>query len=393
MSLAFGREFLSIPGPGVIPDAVLQAMHRPAVDIYEGGALEEMTWTLLSDLKPVAGTTGESFIYIGNGHAAWEAALANTLSRGDEILVLESGRFAVGWGQMAQSMGIQMDILHAQPRRAIDPNAVEARLREDTNHRIKAVLCVQVDTASSLYNDIATIRKAIDAAGHPALFMVDVIASQGCMRYEMDAWGVDVTVGGSQKGLMTPPGLGFNWASEKAMAANETAGLRTQYWDWQLRRERPHYRKYCGTAPIHMIFALRAALDILMGEGLENAWKRHRTLANGVRAAVSAWAEGGVLQMNAVESSERADSVTTVLTGEIDVDRLRKFCQKELGLVIGRGIGDFEGKAFRIGHMGHLNPPMILGTLATTQVGLIASQIPHGSGAIEAAAAAIAEHF
>lgn len=393
MSLAFGREFLSIPGPGVIPDAVLQAMHRPAVDIYEGGALEEVTWTLLSDLKPVARTQGESFIYIGNGHAAWEAALANTLSRGDEILVLESGRFAVGWGQMAQSMGVGMDILPAPARRAIDPNAVEDRLRADTKHRIKAVLCVQVDTASSLYNDIAAIRQAIDAAGHPALFMVDVIASQGCMRYEMDAWGVDVTVGGSQKGLMTPPGLGFNWANEKALAAGQKADLRTQYWDWSLRRERPHYRKYCGTAPIHMIFALRAALDILNAEGLENAWKRHRTHANAVRAAVSAWAEGGVLEMNPIEPAERADSVTTVLTGEVDVTRLRKFCHEELGLVLGRGIGEFEGKAFRIGHMGHLNPPMILGTLASTQVGLIASQIPHGSGALEAAAAAIAEHF
>ena len=393
MSLAHGREFLSIPGPGVIPDAVLQAMHRPAIDIYEGGALEETTWSLLRDLKPVAGTEGESFIFIANGHGAWEAALANTLSRGDRILVLESGRFAVGWGQMAQAMGIEMEILPAPPRRAIDPNRVEARLRADDGHTIKAVLCVQVDTASSLYNDIAAIRAAIDAAGHPALFMVDVIASQGCMRYEMDAWGVDVTVGGSQKGLMTPPGLGFNWANEKALAAHRTADLRTQYWDWSLRRERPHYRKYCGTAPIHHIFALRAALDILFAEGLENAWRRHRTLANGVRAAVEAWSQNGPLEMNAIEPAERADSVTTILTGGIDVDRLRKFCQKELGLVLGLGIGDFDGKAFRIGHMGHLSPPMILGTLAATQVGLIASQIPHGAGAIDAAAAAIAEHF
>jgi alanine-glyoxylate transaminase/serine-glyoxylate transaminase/serine-pyruvate transaminase len=393
MSLAHGREFLSIPGPGVIPDAVLQAMHRPAVDIYEGGELEETTWSLLRDLKPVAGTEGESFIYIANGHGAWEAALANTLSRGDRILVLESGRFAVGWGQMAQALGIEMEVLPAPARRAIDPNMVEARLRADDGHGIKAVLCVQVDTASSLYNDIAAIRAAIDAAGHPALFMVDVIASQGCMRYEMDAWGVDVTVGGSQKGLMTPPGLGFNWANEKALAAHRSADLRTQYWDWSLRRERPHYRKYCGTAPIHHIFALRAALDILNAEGLENIWKRHRTLANGVRAAVEAWSQNGPLEMNAIEPTERADSVTTVLTGDVDVERFRKFCQKELGLVLGLGIGDFDGKAFRIGHMGHLSPPMILGTLAATQVGLITSQIPHGAGALDAAAAAIAEHF
>jgi alanine-glyoxylate transaminase/serine-glyoxylate transaminase/serine-pyruvate transaminase len=393
MSLAHGREFLSIPGPGVVPDAVLQAMHRPAVDIYEGGELEEITWSLLSDLKPVARTAGESFIFISNGHGAWEAALVNTLSRGDKILVLESGRFAVGWGHMAASMGVEMEILPAEPRRAINPNAVEDRLRADGNHEIKAVLCVQVDTASSLHNDIPAIRQAIDAAGHPALFMVDVIASQGCMPYEMDAWGVDVTVGGSQKGLMTPPGLAFNWANEKALAARKTADLCTQYWDWDLRRERPHYRKFCGTAPIHMIFGLRAALDILAAEGLENAWKRHKTLANGVRAAVETWAEGGALEINPLEPSERADSVTTILTGGHDPDRLRKFCQQELGLVLGLGIGDFEGKAFRIGHMGHLNPPMILGTLATTQVGLMAMQIPHGTGAIEAATAAIAQHY
>jgi alanine-glyoxylate transaminase/serine-glyoxylate transaminase/serine-pyruvate transaminase len=177
------------------------------------------------------------------------------------------------------------------------------------------------------------------------------------------------------------------------MEANRRAGLRTQYWDWQLRLEGPHYRKYCGTAPIHHIYALRAALDILNAEGLENAWRRHRTLANGVRAAVEAWASSGPLEMSAVEPSERADSVTTILTGEADVERLRKFCQKELGLVLGLGIGTFEGRAFRIGHMGHLSPPMILGTLAATQVGLIASQIPHGGGALDAAAKAIAEHF
>jgi alanine-glyoxylate transaminase/serine-glyoxylate transaminase/serine-pyruvate transaminase len=204
---------------------------------------------------------------------------------------------------------------------------------------------------------------------------------------------VDVTVGGSQKGLMCPPGLGFNWASEKALEVHQTAGLRTQYWDWSLKRERPHYRKYCGTAPIHHIYALRAALDILLGEGLENAWKRHRAHADGVRAAVSAWAADGPLEMNAIEPAERADSVTTILTPGLDVEKFRRFCHKELGLVLGLGIGDFDGKAFRIGHMGHLSPPMILGTLAAAQVGLIVSQIPHGAGAIEAATAAIAEHF
>ncbi len=392
MSLAHGREFLSIPGPSVTPDAVLQAMHRPSCNIYEG-ELADITGSLLRDLKPVARTAGEAFIYIANGHGAWEAAITNTLSRGDKALVLESGRFALGWGEMAERLGVEAEVLRAVPRRAVDPAAVEARLRADAGHEIKAVLVVQVDTASSLRNDIAAIRRAIDAAGHPALYMVDVIASQGCMEYEMDAWGVDVTVGGAQKGLMTPPGIAFNWASDKAMVAHRRAGLRTIYWDWTLRLEDAHYRKYCGTPPVHLLFGLRAALDLLMAEGMEAAWARHATLARAVRAAVAAWASDGPLEFNALAPGERANSVTTVLTNGADAETLRKFCQNELGLVLGIGLGDFAGRSFRIGHMGHLNPPMILGTLASTQVGLAACGIRHGRGALEAAADAVAAHF
>jgi alanine-glyoxylate transaminase/serine-glyoxylate transaminase/serine-pyruvate transaminase len=218
MSLAFGREFLAIPGPSVIPDAVLQAMHRPAVNIYEG-ELQAITESLLRDLRPIARTKGRSFIYIANGHGAWEAALANTLSRGDRALALDSGRFGLGWAEMARQMGVEAEVLTAAPRRAIDPNRLEERLRADTERAIKAVMAVQIDTASGVINDIPALRAAIDAAGHPALFMVDVIASQGCVPFEMDAWGVDVTVGGAQKGLMTPPGLAFNWANERAYEA------------------------------------------------------------------------------------------------------------------------------------------------------------------------------
>jgi alanine-glyoxylate transaminase/serine-glyoxylate transaminase/serine-pyruvate transaminase len=376
----------------VIPDAVLQAMHRPAVSIYEG-ELEGITHSLLRDLKPVARTDGLPFIYIANGHGAWEAALTNVLSRGDKVLVLESGRFAVGWGEMAAALGVEVEVLRAAPRRAVDPKAVEARLRADRDHAFKAVLVVQVDTASSVWNDVAAIRAAIDAAGHPALFMVDVIASQGCVPYEMDAWGVDVTVGGAQKGLMTPPGLAFCWANAKAMAAHARADLRTQYWDWSLRLEDPHYRKYCGTPPVHLLYALRAALDMLAAEGLEAAWARHATLARAVRAAVSAWSADGPLSFNVLEPSERADSVTTVLAGDADVERFRRFCHENLGLVLGVGLGDFERRSFRIGHMGWLNPPMLLGTLGAAEAGLRACGIPHGEGALAAAAAVIADHF
>jgi alanine-glyoxylate transaminase/serine-glyoxylate transaminase/serine-pyruvate transaminase len=220
--------------------------------------------------------------------------------------------------------------------------------------------------------------------------MVDVIASQGCMRYEMDAWGVDVTVGGAQKGLMTPPGLAFTWAGPKALEAHEGAGLRTQYWDWTERQQPPHYKKYCGTPPVHLLFALRKALDMLLEEGLEAAWARHRVLADATRAAVAAWSAQGPLEFLAPEPSERSDSVTTVLAEGVDVNAFRAFCQGELGLVLGVGLDPFAGRAFRIGHMGWLNPPMLLGALGSAQAGLSACAIAHGKGALDAAVEVIA---
>lgn len=392
MTLAQGRQFLSIPGPSVVPDRVLQAMNRPAVNIYHG-ELQDITTSLLADLKPVARTEGHAFIYIANGHGGWEAAIANTLSRGDRALVLESGRFALGWGEMAARMGVEIEVLRARPRRAVDPAAVESRLREDREGRIKAILVVQVDTASSIRNDIAAIRRAIDAAGHPALFMVDVIASQACMPFEMDGWGVDVAVGGSQKGLMTPPGLAFNWANDKAMAAHRTADLRTAYWDWTARLGQEHYQKYAGTPPSHLLFGLREALDMLAAEGLEAAWERHATLARAVRAAVSAWAAEGPLEFNALEPGERADSVTAIRGRGADLAGLRAFCERELGLVLGTGLGEIADFSFRIGHMGWLNAAMVMGTLGATEAGMTACGIPHGKGALAAAAAEIAGHF
>jgi aspartate aminotransferase-like enzyme len=258
MVVRAGREFLAIPGPTTMPDEVLRAMHRPAIDIYAGSLLK-LTDSLLADLARLFRTRGSVYIYIANGHGAWEAALTNVLSRADKILVLESGRFALGWGNMAAALGVEVEVLPRDYRRAVDPAAVAARLRCDKDNAIKAVLTVQVDTASGVVNDIAAIGKAIRTAGHDALFMVDAVASLACVPFDMDAWGVDVAMSGSQKGLMTPVGLSFVAVNARAKAAHKRAGLRTPYWDWTSRDSKVHYQKYAGTPPEHHMFALGAA--------------------------------------------------------------------------------------------------------------------------------------
>ncbi len=385
MTVRNGREFLSIPGPTTVPDEILAAMHRPAVDIY-GGELVGITESSLEELPRLFRTAGRAYIYIGNGHGAWEAALANVLSAGDTVLVLESGRFAAGWGLMAEAMGAGIETLTGDQRRAVDPAALEARLREDKDGRIKAILVVQVDTASGVANDIPALRRAIDAAGHGALLMVDAIASLATMPFEMDEWGVDVAVTCSQKGLMMPPGLSFVAAGKKALAAHGEAGMRSRYWDWTAREGELHYEKYCGTPPVHMLYGLRRSLDMLFGEGLDNVFTRHRLLAGAVQAAVAVWAEGGVLEFNITEASERASSVTTVLmNGGHDPARLLDYCREKCGVVLGIGIGDLGGQAFRIAHMGHVNAPMVLGTLGVTETALAALDIPHGKGGVQAA--------
>ena len=385
MVVRAGREFLAIPGPTTMPDEVLQAMHRPALDIYSD-EMVNLTDSLLADLSKLFATKGHSYIYIANGHGAWEAVLSNVLSRGDKVLVLESGRFAIGWGNAAAAMGAEVEVLKGDWRRAIRPHEVEARLRQDRDHSIKAILAAQVDTASGAYNDIEAIGKAIKAAGHPALFMVDAVASLGCMPFEMDAWGIDVAMSGSQKGLMTPPGLGFVAANDRAREVHKTAGLRTPYWDWTEREGSEHYRKYSGTAPVHLLFALRQAIDMLFAEKLENVFLRHRLLAEAVRRAVTVWAEGQVLGFNIAEASERSNTVTTVMMGGgHDPVGLHRYCKDKCGVVLGVGIGELQGQAFRIAHMGHVNAPMILGTLGVIEVALQALDIPHGKGGTEAA--------
>jgi alanine-glyoxylate transaminase / serine-glyoxylate transaminase / serine-pyruvate transaminase len=361
-------------------------MHRPALDIYSDQMID-MTDSLLRDLAGLFATKGRPYIYIANGHGAWEAALSNVLSRGDKVLVLESGRFAIGWGDAAAAMGAEVEVLKGDWRRAIRPAEVEARLRLDKDHKIKAILAVQVDTASGAVNDIEAIGRAIKAAGHPALFMVDTVASLGCMPFEMDAWGIDVAMSGSQKGLMAPPGLGFVAANDRARAVHKTADLRTPYWDWTERDNgMEHYRKYAGTAPVHLLFALRQSIDMLLEEQLENVFLRHRLLAEAVRRAVSVWAEGQVLGFNIAEQAERSDTVTTVVMANgHDPVALHRYCNEKCGVVLGVGIGELSGQAFRIAHMGHVNAPMILGVLSVIEVGLKALNIPHGKGGVEAA--------
>src|SRR6201986_2877770 len=385
MTVAAGREFLAIPGPTNMPDEVLRAMHRPALDIYSE-EMTELTDSLLRDLPKLFATKGNSYIHIANGHGAWEAALSNVLARGDKVVVLESGRFAIGWGNTAAAMGANVEVLKGDWRRAIRPAEVEARLKQDKNHEIKAILAVQVDTASGAYNDIEAIGKVIKATGHPALFMVDTVASLACMPFEMDEWGIDVSMSGSQKGLMTPPGLGFVAANDRAREVHKKANLRTPYWEWTEREGSEHYRKYAGTGPVHLLFALRRPIDMLFAEKLENTFVRHRLLGEAVRRAVAVWAEGQVLGFNIAEPSERSNTVTTVvMKNGHDPEALHKYCKEKCGVVLGVGIGELQGQAFRIAHMGHINAPMILGTLGVIEVALNALDIPHGKGGAEAA--------
>ncbi|MGM5029814.1 pyridoxal-phosphate-dependent aminotransferase family protein [Tardiphaga sp. 20_F10_N6_6] len=382
MVVRAGREFLAIPGPTTMPDEVLRAMHRPPLDIYSK-EMVQLTFGLLRDIGTLFATKGNTYMYIANGHGAWEATLTNVLSRGDKILVLESGRFAVGWGHAARAMGVDVQSLKGDWNRAIRPAEVEATLRQDTKHEIKAVLAVQIDTASGAFNDIEAIGKAIKAAGHPALFMVDTVASLGCMPFEMDAWGIDVAMSGSQKGLMTPPGLGYVAANDRAREIHKTANLRTPYWDWTERDGDEHYRKHSGTAPVHLMFAQRQAIDMLFDETLVNVFQRHRLLAEAVRRAVAVWADGGVLSFNIIEPKERGNTVTTVRMD--NPTPLLDYCRDKCGVILGVGIGDLHGKAFRIAHMGHVNAPMILGTLGVIEMGLQALGIPHGKGGVTAA--------
>jgi len=386
MSVSRGRTVLATPGPTILPDEVLSAMHRQPIDLY-GSAMEDITQGCLADLRALFGTKDSVYIYTANGHGCWEAALTNILSRGDKALALESGLFATAWADLARALGIDVETLPGDPRRAVDPAALEERLRADRDHRIKAILVVQVDTASSVVNDIPAIRATIDAAGHPALFLVDAIASLATMPFTMDDWRVDVALGAAQKGLMLPPGLAFVAAGRRAQEARQSADLVTRYWDWVFRDGEENYMKHCGTAPEHLIFGLRQSLDLLAEEGQDATFRRHQLLADAVREAVSVWSESGALEFNIIEPAQRSNAVTTVLTRGFDPLDLQNWCDNVCGVSLGTGIGSFSGNAFRIAHMGHINAPSILGVLGSVEAGLTALRLGKIAGGVSAASA------
>ncbi|WP_373353719.1 alanine--glyoxylate aminotransferase family protein [Pseudoroseicyclus sp. CXY001] len=384
-----GRSYLAIPGPSVMPDRVLRAMHMAAPNIYEG-ELHHMVARLKPDLARVAGTAHDVAIYTGNGHAAWEASLANVISPGDRVLVLATGRFGIGWGEAAARVGAVVEHMRFPWGQPVDPGQVEEHLR--ANAAYKAILVCQVDTATSVKTEIAPIRAAMDAAGSEALLMVDCMASLGCDRFEMDGVGADVVTAGCQKGLMTPPGLAFVFFGPRAAAA-ERGDAVSQYWDWRPRaRPEVFFQNFGGTAPTHHLYGLRAALDMIFEEGLEEVWARHARLSRAVWAALEAWDIGGAFRPTVPERASRAWSVTTVEAGADNGARLRRFVEEKTGVTLGIGLGAERPEAFfRIGHMGHVNAHMVLGVLACIGAGLKALDIPHGSGGLDAAMAVIAE--
>jgi alanine-glyoxylate transaminase/serine-glyoxylate transaminase/serine-pyruvate transaminase len=397
INMAQGRSYLAIPGPSVMPDAVLRAMHRAAPNIYAGELIEMMPG-LVADLKRVARTEHHVAMYIGNGHAAWEASLSNVIEVGDKVLVPATGRFGIGWGEMATKIGADVQVLDFGRKDPMDMDRIGEVLRSDKAHEIKAVLAVHVDTSSSVRNDIPALRALLDQVGHPALLMADCIASLGCDQFEMDAWGVDVMVAGCQKGLMVPPGMSFVFFNDKADAARAKMSRVSGFWDWTPRGHPDEFYQYhCGTAPTHHLYGLRAALDMIHAEGMENVWARHRVLAGAVWAACEAWSTEGTFGMNIEDRTHRSCAVTALRLQPPNATALRNWVETELGLTIGIGLGmaapgdpAWHG-FFRLGHMGHVNGQMIMGMLGGIETGMRALDIVHGAGALDAAAGALAQ--
>tara|TARA_R110002110_G_scaffold107403_5_gene268806 strand:+ start:1254 stop:2462 length:1209 start_codon:yes stop_codon:yes gene_type:complete len=395
-NLAQGRPYLAIPGPSVMPDAVLRAMHRAAPNIYAGELIEMMPG-LAADLKRVARTKHHVAMYIGNGHAAWEAALVNVVQPGDKILVPATGRFGLGWGQMATCLGVETDIIDFGKQSPMDMDRIADTLRADTAHEIKAILATHVDTSSSIRNDISGLRKVLDTLEHPALLMADCIASLGCDVFEMDAWGVDVMVAGCQKGLMVPPGMAFVFFNDRAEAARGALPRVSWYWDWTPRAHPQEFFQYhAGTAPTHHLYGLRTALNMIHEEGIEQVWARHRVLARAVWAACEAWGQSGSFAMNVANPDHRSTAVTALRLQSPHATELRTWVEQELGLTLGIGLGmappndpGWDG-FFRLGHMGHVNGHMIMGMLGGIEAGLRAMKVAHGGGALDAAAQVIA---
>ena len=382
-----GRHFLQIPGPTNVPDRVLRAMAAPTID-HRGPEFAKLTKEVLEGLKVIFKTQGRVIVYPSSGTGAWEAALMNTLSPGDQVLMFETGQFATLWCSMAQRLGLEVDFVPGDWRSGADPAIVEAKLSEDRGHRIKAVAVVHNETATGATSRIGEIRAAMNRAGHPALLLVDTISSLASIDYRMDEWQVDVTVSCSQKGLMLPPGLGMNALSEKALAASKSAGFKRSYWDWQemLANNKNGFFPY--TPATNLLYGLHEAINMLLEEGLEQVFARHDRHAEATRRAVRAWG----LELLCANPSEYSSSLTAVMMpAGHDADALRKLILKRFNMSLGTGLGKVKGKVFRIGHLGDFNDLSLAGTLSGVEMGLALSGVPHQAGGVAAALAYLTE--
>ena len=376
-----GRHFLQIPGPTNVPDRILRAIDNPTID-HRGPAFGEMSEVLLQDLKKIFKTESPVIIYPASGTGAWEAALVNTLSPGDHVLMYETGQFATLWQNLARRLELVPEFVEGDWRHGVDPQAVEARLMGDTDHIIKAVCVVHNETSTGVTSRVAEVRKAIDRSGHPALLMVDTISSLASIDYHHDDWKVDVTVAGSQKGLMLPPGLSFNAISDKAIEASKSSKLLKSYWAWDdmLAVNATGYFPY--TPATNLLYGLREAIDMLLEEGLDNVFARHDRMAEATRRAVQSWG----LEVLCLEPKEFSSALTAVLMPEgHSADAFRKVVLENFNMSLGNGLSKVADKVFRIGHLGDFNELMLAGTLAGVEMGLGIAGIPHQKGGVDAA--------
>jgi alanine-glyoxylate transaminase/serine-glyoxylate transaminase/serine-pyruvate transaminase len=381
MANASGRHFLQVPGPSNVPDRILRAIARPTID-HRGPEFSRLALGLLEDLKPVFQTSGKVMIYPSSGTGAWEAAIVNTLSPGDKVLMFETGQFATLWKQMALDLGLDVNFLAGDWRHGADLDQVESILRDDRNHQIKAVMVVHNETSSAVTNSVPAMRKTMDRAKHPALLMVDTISSLGSMDYRHDEWGVDVAIAGSQKGLMLPPGLGFNAVSEKALAAAKTARMPKSYWDWQAMLNQNKIGFFPYTPATNLLYGLRESLNMLNEEGLANVFERHSRHGEATRRAVRAWG----LETVCADPERYSSSVTAVFVPPTsNADEFRKVVLENFNMSLGSGLGKLAGKVFRIGHLGDFNDLMLAGTLSGVEMGLSLAGVPHTRGGVAAA--------
>jgi alanine-glyoxylate transaminase/serine-glyoxylate transaminase/serine-pyruvate transaminase len=392
MTLKRGYHFFMNPGPTNIPERVLRAMDRGTID-FTGAEFRAIAAECFEGLKRIFRTKETILGYAATGHGAWEAALVNLFSPGDKVLVVESGYFSLNWGLRAQAFGLDVETLPNDWRQPAEPARLEARLREDKGHELKAVLAVHNETSTGVAHPIAAMRKAIDAARHPALFCVDTISSLASFDFRMDEWGVDVVVAGSQKGLMLPAGMAFTGVNAKALAASAAAKLPRVYWDWRrLLGQGPQQGYWNGTIPVHFFYGLREALRMLEEEGLDNVFARHHRLAEATRRAVRVWRQNDGPEIFGRDPRAQSDTVTAVLLPDgLDADKVREVALDKFNVSLGGGLDRLKGHVFRIGHMGDLNEPMLLGALAAIEMALDLVGVAHGKGGVGAAMEYLAE--